>query len=97
MAIFIYHTSDAIKNDVYDNILMDYSPIFYGINDKTKKFFFDGKSLNFKSALPAYIQENGIIEYAESYEKNIEQIYEKLRKTFFDKYCYFFTRNNGDS
>ena len=61
------------------------------------KNFFNGKSLNFKSALPSYINENGIIEYAESYEKNIDKIYEKLRKSFFDKYCYFFTRNNGDS
>jgi len=97
MSLLIYHTSDSIENKYYNEILSEYSPIYFGINDKTKNFFFDGKSLNFKAALPIYIQKNGIIEYAENYEKNIEQIYEKLRKTFFDKYCYFFTRNNGDS
>ena len=95
MAIFIYSTADYINKKTYDKILSKYSPIYYGIQDKNKNFL-EGNILNFKAALPSYIKENGIIDYAEEYEKNIEDIYNKVRKIFFDKYCYFLSRTNGD-
>jgi hypothetical protein len=96
MSLFIYHTADSLDIKPYNEILSKYSPIYFGINDKTKNFFFDGKTLNFKATLPSYIKKNGIVEYAEKYEKNVEEIYSKLRSNFFDKYCYFLTRANGD-
>ena len=95
MAIFIYSTADEINNEPYERMLSKFSPIYYGIQDKDKNFF-ESNKLNMKAALPSYIRTNGIIKYAENYEKNIEETYNKVRVNFFDKYCYFLTRSSGD-
>jgi len=88
-------TADKINREPYERILSKFSPIYYAIQEKNKNFIEDN-NLNFKAALPSYINKNGIIEYAENYEKNIEEIYNKVRKKCFDKYCYYLTRSNGD-
>ena len=95
MSIFISHTADKTSREPYLKAFSEHTPIYFGTYDKTKKFF-DGESLNFKSALPSYIKDNDLIDYAETYEKDIETIYYKLRKEFFDRYCYFLSRVNGD-
>jgi hypothetical protein len=95
MSIFISHTADKTNKEPYLKVFSKHTPIFFGIYDKNKNFL-DGKTLNFKSALPSYIRNNEIIDYAEKYEKNIEEVYNKLRKEFFDRYCYFLSRANGD-
>ena len=92
MSIFISHTADKTSKEPYLKAFSKHTPIYFGIYDKTKNFF-DGESLNFKSALPSYIKDNDLIDYAETYEKDIETIYYKLRKEFFDRYCYLLIRN----
>ena len=95
MAIFISHTADKINKKPYLEAFSEYCPIYFGTFDKNKNFF-DGESLDFKSTLPSYIKNNDLIDYAETYDQNIEEIYSKLKKNFFDRYCYFLTRANGD-
>ena len=95
MSIFISHTADEINRESYSKVFSDHGQVYFGGWEKNKSFF-DGKSLNFKSSLPSYIKNHDLIDYAESYEKNIEEIYSKLKKEFFDRYCYFLTRSNGD-
>ena len=94
MSIFFYHTTDKISQDPYKNLFLKHGSVFFGIHDR-EKIFFDGISLNFAAALPSNIKNGGIIEYAETYQKDTEDIYNKIRKDFFDKYCYFLTRFNG--
>ncbi len=94
MSIFIYHTNDSFNKKPYDKIFLKYGPVYYGVHNKNN-FFFDGSYLNYGAALPSNIKTGGIIEYAETYGKNSEEIYKKIRKDFYEKYCYFLTRFNG--
>ena len=96
MAIFIHHTSDKVIIEPYKEIFNEFGPVYFGTSDKKKSKFFDGTYLNFRGTLPAYIKNNDLIDYAENYKKNIEDIYFKLRKEFFDRYCYYLTRASGD-
>jgi AAA+ ATPase superfamily predicted ATPase len=93
MSIFINHIVEKIDISVYENVFSQHGPVYFGIYDKTKKFI-DNKFLNFKASLPSYIEKNEIIDYAENYDQDIEEIYLQLKKEFFDRYCYFLSRSN---
>ena len=95
MAILLFITSDRIKKEPYDKVFADHGPVFYGVHDEKKNFFLDDNSINFFAARPAQMEKNGIIEYAETYNKDTEEIYHKARKELFDDYCYFLTRVGG--
>ncbi len=94
MAILLLHTADKIKREPYDKVFADHGPVIIGMHEK-KKIFFDGKYLNLLGARPSEMKTSGIIEYAEKYKKNTEEIYYKARKELFDEYCYYLTRVNG--
>ena len=95
MSILISHTVDKFRSEPYDKVFSEYGPVYFGIHDfDDEKNFLDGRYINFLATRPSNIN-NEFIEYAETYEKNTEELYRTARKAIFDKYCYFLTRING--
>ena len=86
MAILLLHTADKIKREPYDKVFADHGPVIIGMHEK-KKIFFDGKYLNLLGARPSEMKTSGIIEYAEKYKKNTEEIYYKERKETIGLVC----------
>ena len=95
MAVLINFTADKYQRDPYIEKFSKYGPVYFGYYKKNNEVFFDGTNLNFKITLPSHINNDSFIEYAENLNKDTEEIYSHLRKSIFDRYCYYLTRASG--
>lgn len=90
MSIFIMHTAEKINNHIYENVFKGVDNIFFGEFVNEDYLFYENR-LNFSKLMPQYISAD-LLQYSEELKGEFIGIYENLKKSFFQKYCYFLQR-----